>query len=578
VARQLVLEQEDQAQAIESAWLPCVVIGLTAAAMFAVSVTDFQARPIDLSARRLLEGGIPYRDFWTMYAPGSFTVLAGAFWLFGRELIVSNILGLLTAAASVAACCRVTQRVAPPFAALAAALLYAVAFLSTPYHNGFTSFPPASLLSWLAVASLAGYIRRRSPRRLIAIGLYLGFAMLFKHDVAGYACLAAASAILAAPGAPIATRIRAVAGVASIVAVIAACAVAVIWALGAWPDMVRDLIVFPLTDFRYVRPEHIPLFPPFGPFGIDLLRGWFYWALVNLPLYAAVLGVIRLWTARHRIQPERVAIVTFAAVNFALVWNAAHVQLNTHIVSMTGLGALLCVAGVFARPIERHRTRPLLIAGGALAAIWIAVMLAEPGAKFAISASKGRTWVGLPHLRGITAAPDDVVWMRELAAAIEAADRPDTPLLMLANRNDVVVHAEGFPYWLSDRAYVTRHHELHPGITDTLTGQREMLEDIGRVPPPVVVREYRFNDATLETMKQDFLRHVAVGAPLLDDWIARNYGRGRMYGRYELLRRHEHPGALPSTSLTPPVEIERQKTAGGMTFQASQQIPSVRLQ
>ena len=44
---------------------------------------------------RALAGDVPYRDFWTMYAPGSFVTLAGAFSLFGRELIVSNERGIL---------------------------------------------------------------------------------------------------------------------------------------------------------------------------------------------------------------------------------------------------------------------------------------------------------------------------------------------------------------------------------------------------------------------------------------------------------------------------------------------------
>ena len=39
----------------------------------------------------ILDGGVPYRDFWTMYAPGQFYAVAALFWLFGRELLVQAI-------------------------------------------------------------------------------------------------------------------------------------------------------------------------------------------------------------------------------------------------------------------------------------------------------------------------------------------------------------------------------------------------------------------------------------------------------------------------------------------------------
>ena len=37
-------------------------------------------------ACRVLAGDVPYRDFWTMYAPGQFYAVAGLFAAFGREL------------------------------------------------------------------------------------------------------------------------------------------------------------------------------------------------------------------------------------------------------------------------------------------------------------------------------------------------------------------------------------------------------------------------------------------------------------------------------------------------------------
>jgi hypothetical protein len=100
----------------------------------------------------------------------------------------------------------------------------------------------------------------------------------------------------------------------------------------------------------------------------------------------------------------------------------------------------------------------------------------------------------------------------------------------------VLVFADTTPYWLSSRQPATRYHELHPAITDTAPVQREILADLGRQPPPVVVREHRFHPPLLDAAKTSFLRHVPVGATLLDEWVEARYHPGPRFGMYEVMR------------------------------------------
>jgi len=46
---------------------------------------------IVFGAQRVLEGDIPYRDFWTLYAPGQFYAVAGLFKLFGSSVLVERL-------------------------------------------------------------------------------------------------------------------------------------------------------------------------------------------------------------------------------------------------------------------------------------------------------------------------------------------------------------------------------------------------------------------------------------------------------------------------------------------------------
>jgi len=47
---------------------------------------------ISYGAVRILHGDVPYRDFWTMYAPAQFYIVAVLYKLFGLKLLVVRIL------------------------------------------------------------------------------------------------------------------------------------------------------------------------------------------------------------------------------------------------------------------------------------------------------------------------------------------------------------------------------------------------------------------------------------------------------------------------------------------------------
>jgi len=519
-----------------ASWKVTLAVVLAAAALFAITVTDFEARVTDLSAARVLRGQVPYRDFWTMYAPGSFSVLAVAFAAFGRELIVSNVLGVLCAAASIGAYHRLAVRGVSPVVAAIPSLVVAVAFLHSGYHNGFTGYPPAILLIWLGVGRLAEFVRTNARRAVLLAGTAFGLAMLFKHDLTGYACLASAVALLGAPERGIGHRCQSVGLLAATVLAVVTPAVALLVALGAGADLAKDLIVWPLTDFRYVRPESFPLVPRLRPPALTMAHEILHWAMLNIPLLAAAAGLVLIWRKRRRLDQEQRFLILFALVFYPIVWTAAHVQINTHAVTMSALGALLTTVGILgpSRVGGAHSHRALQLVCVA-AILWSGVLLVEPVARLTIGLAEGRQWLRLPHLTGITAWRKDATEMRRLAVALDQAAPADVPLLVLGNRNDILVYAEGIPYWLTDRPRVTRHHELHPGITDTEIVQRRMLRDIESVGLPVLVREYRFKDAVLEQIKADFLKRVPVGSTLLDEWIAHNYVSGSRFGNYELM-------------------------------------------
>jgi hypothetical protein len=511
------------------------LVFVATAAVFALAALRFNTRVTDISALRVLDGDIPYRDFWTMYAPGSFVVLAGAFGLLGRELLVSNLLGILAASSAALLFYQLAVRVAGPDRALVPTAVFVATFAATGYHVGLTSFPPAMLLVLSSLALLCSRVDRSGSTWAIVPGLLVGTAAVFKHDVAAYAAIASAAGIAIARG----PAGRAVAGpllVYSSAALVAPGLAAIgLVALGAGADSWQDLVVFPLRDFKHVRSEDVPWLPPLGDDPIATARSVIYWSRFQWPLAIALIALPVLVRAWRTLTLDQRLLAGFCVVAFGIHSTAARVQLNTHAISLAGWASLLGATALWATSSSTSTTRRTRVAM-AVAAAWMVMMLAEPSYMAVRFLREGSEWAGLPGLRGIRVSHEEARWMRSLAAALADAAPPDAPLLLVSSRNDIVVHASSAPFWLSRRRPATRHHELHPGVTDTPAVQARMIADLSRERWPVVVREHRFPDSVLETAKSKMRTHVPVGAPFLDEWVARRYTPGSRYGMYELMR------------------------------------------
>lgn len=518
----------------ETSLITAFVAFLGAAVLFSTTATNFAARPTDISALRVLDGQVPYRDFWTIYAPGSIYVTAAAFAVFGRNLIVSNLLGIFVSSLAVAVYHRVVARVAPGFAAFASAFLLAAAFYNTGYHLGLTTFPPAILFLLLGVGKLADFAEDGKRPKLLLTGILFGLCTLFKHDVGAYACLAGAITLVFAPLTSQHSTIRSRAG---LIMLLAASVLAMIlpfmatFLFLAKKDLVQDLIVFPLRDFPWAREESFPgIVPEADPRGgLFTVRGYMIWAICNFPLFTTLISLPFLWRIRKRFARSQAALVVFSIAAFPFFWYAAHVQINTHPNTLTALAALLGSAAWVRRSF---RPRPL---AAAIVIIWGLVLLAEPVYKLQQQVRLGLKGVNLPHLVGIRAEASQTISIQKLAQSMEHAAPPDRPILVLSSRNDVLIYCEGAPYWLSDRKIVTRHHELHPGVTDTETVQQEMLHDISEGALPVVVREHRFSNSVLDQAKISLQQRLPVGATLLDEWVKNNYRGGSAFGMYEVM-------------------------------------------
>ncbi len=99
---------------------------------------------------------------------------------------------------------------------------------------------------------------------LVAAGLVTGAMVAFKHDVVAYTAIAIVAGLIAhhilartmEANRTSSLLVRLFAYFAGTVTIVVS--LLVYFAIKSGPNMLQDLIVFPLTDFRFAKPESYP--------------------------------------------------------------------------------------------------------------------------------------------------------------------------------------------------------------------------------------------------------------------------------------------------------------------------------
>lgn len=141
-------------------------------------------------ARRVQQGGLPYRDFSTPYTPGVFYLYARMLDWFGMDIVPLRWLQVAGRATFGLALYLTARQLMPPFfAAIAPALILAVD--TVPHLWGLHPGWYSTSASVLAVLAIARYLRTGRGRWLFAAGLASGVGFAFKQNLAAFGLIAA---------------------------------------------------------------------------------------------------------------------------------------------------------------------------------------------------------------------------------------------------------------------------------------------------------------------------------------------------------------------------------------------------
>jgi hypothetical protein len=534
---------------------------LYALALFVVvlgfySLTWFQGLNVGVStigAERVLRGEIPYRDFWTMYAPGHFYLLALLFRIFGTHVLVEAIATSVVCAATGLLCYwLVLTLTGRRLAAIACMGIFLAATHNAGYFKFLGSYPPAIFSIVAALNFVALYYKTGTLGHLVGAGVATGAAVVFKHDVGGYTAIAIAAGLFAHHFAvSLATENRQrsllskLTGYGAGVTVVAL-PIYIFFAVVAGKDLWQDLVIFPLTDFRFARPEHYPGLFEFNIRGESFLKAvseLFTYVSFAMPFLLFLCGLMAMGLALTKRNPVYVALGVTFSIAYLLHYTAAHVQINTHLISMSIYAAFLAVIFFDLLECEFGFRRPALAKGLSLALVsgWLLSLAAEPTDKALANWKRPTTELSFDKVSGLKVAPALASNYSELLAFVDKHLPPDGKLFIGLHRHDVVIVGANAPdYFVLDRPIATRYHEIHPAVVDTAEIQREIIRDLQEKKVSFLILKRIRTDDRLELVKRDFLRNLPrIGATDLDTFIQSNYVQVQTIGNNAIWKRKD---------------------------------------
>jgi hypothetical protein len=513
-----------------------------------------------VGALRILEGDLPYRDFWTMYAPGHFYLLAALFWMFGKKLLLASVAKTVLVAASgsvyflIARQLGVTRQLAIVATGVFILILWKPAM-------GLSTYEPALLfilIGWLVLFRAGESL---GVRAALTAGGSVGVAAWFKHDIAGYAALAMVLARVI--GHAVGKRQRPWRETARSALLIGAGAAAVALPVAIWcwaiagPDAWEEVVRFPIVDFPAAA--QISKYPGLVP-AIDLrtnardfITATVAWFRFNVPLLLCVGWSVALLRRR----PRRIALSEFAqavlVATFAFFWLAAHVRPSTHITSMSMIALLL--GGVAWSTGRSLLNGPIRLAATAVTLAYVACLLVEPAKGAVRIAGDWRTSRAstIPSLEGLVVPARDLEYYEPLAQIVQRSIPEGERIYVGLVRHDAIVASNAMVYAVVGRRGSSRYDELHAAVADRAQIQQEIINAMNEKRVRLVILwQFGWRNQVLDQIKAERRERLPeTGADVLDRFLQQRFRGIGQFGEYQALWRETVPppvvASLPFT-------------------------------
>jgi hypothetical protein len=535
---------------VRLAILRAVTLALLGVVIGAAFVVSGLTRPINFhdegfpvyAALRVLEGAVPYRDFWTIHPPGQWYTLAAVFKVFGPSLLVERIWDAAVRLILLYVLYAFASRLTSPRVALLPGIAMLVYLGVTPFY-AYMMFP-ALLWSLLSGLCLLAHAVAPRTRWVLAAGLCVGLTALYRHDVAFYAAAAGAVALvargLAARGG--ATGLLRAVGpfVGGIAAVVVPAAAVMLWMVPA-ATLWHLLFVYPSRLVGGVRSLPLPslLVNPllalqgeeyFKAYLSLVFESWipFYFPVLTYGLGAALSVAILVRAARGNEMGARGSGTLWLTLFGSLLYLQALSRADAIHLMPTSLAAIVLLAAVTAWGWRAFSRPPMLAALCLVLPLLSISMFWMPAMDWV-----ARTYRGWPpncarpleRARCMPLRADEAATIQLVQGLVPPGER----IFVGHGRHDRVFLTDVLFYFVSGRDSATRYFSLEPGVATTEAVQREIVQELVRHRVRIIVLY-----APVTPFIEPNESGRSSGVTVLDDYIRSAYRKGWVAGEYSV--------------------------------------------
>jgi hypothetical protein len=491
-------------------------------------------------AVRILKGEMPYRDFWTLYAPGEFYLLAGIFKLLGTSIKTVRILQILIhALLSILVYLFMRQLNAAGFSLLGyfVSLLWLRRMLFYGPSYSYNA-PTAMVFVLLAAYCIIYFIRQGRKRWLFIAGLSSALTCLFRQDFGLYVFVPILSIVLffsfsVSPGKP--QREKVLSSIRNGSAYIVGLSLGVLPIIfyfaskAAIRSLFADAVLFPLNTYSRVR--NLP-FP-----NLSLGNLIFYFPLlIFLLTFILVLGK---WARGDLFRQENSWVILLSLFLGIALFAYPCIRPQIRYLLPTMLPAIILFTYLSFLCLRKNtwRTRPLsrlsvmVVVLVTILFLFVRPLFQEAEGNLFLPAGAATYKIALRPARGIYDWHESTGYQLEAVRYIQEHTRPDEKIFVGNLRHDRIWVNDILFYFLSERQSATMYHELHAGLVTTPQVQKKIIEEIEKNKVRYVVlwgghQKQEPNESSMSSGVRD-----------LDEFIRRNYIPVQSFGHYQVLLR-----------------------------------------
>ncbi|MBR6976002.1 MAG: hypothetical protein IKH84_03775 [Ottowia sp.] len=498
-------------------------------------------------ADAILQGKLPYKDFWTMYAPGQFYLVALLFRIFEPQLFIACLIGIVSKAVMVTLGYMMLRRhlsVHTKWLPAVGTVILAL-FLARMGNETFPAFPAAAL-SMLALMLMERGLAQRRLALLLAAGAVTGLAACFRHDMGAYTAVAltlgttfvlktlqvGAGDILKALGVYIA-------GLCAIAAPVAAFFLVNVPAHDLYENLVHipsaiypDVRRLPWAGAAMLQKTLASMKSSTYPMHtlISGIREFVVYVPFLIGFPGLCISAFSVWQNRKsgKTQGSALPFMFLASLLCLLMTLKGTIRPSPHHLAQSIV--LAVPVGVLMLPlVKQAKVTGKLFLIGCLSLACIPLVATDIGGYNGVRAGlknlgaannffKRCETPASPRLRCMMAYhPYD---KRNVIAADFLRQRtpPDKPIYVGAGRHDKIFWNAVMMYFMAERPAATKWAELHPGVQTRAETQQQMIEEMRRTPPSILML-----DEAWDRVYENNLSSKSSGVHILDKWLGKCY-------------------------------------------------------